>query len=331
MNPLPGFWEMMAASTGNQRLLKPRLTNRNGEQRLIHHVYDRMIGPAIQREQVHLRNTTPSVIAFWKAVQGMCAWITALLWEARKPGKPANIDLVFSPEQEVSIPFFEEGWSDTVVLSGIADLVLKIPGSADANRPRLTQNAAYRPHPCPDWCVVEFKLGIACPEADLAQVCLYHQMLSEQTGASSGAMAYIRFSPDKTERIFMPDEIQSAQKHLKNLIGRLAGVLPGESAFRGASIPECSGSAEQPIRIAPGKTTGIHLQGIRQRNCPGWKPCHGADVYPVFHPAGKRGEAVQPFRESAKEIQHRMELGARPIFTSRKAGSLWTFKGRTAR
>jgi len=56
-------------------------------------------------------------------------------------------------------------------------------------------------------------------------------MLSEQAGVSSGAMAYLRFSPDKTERIFMPDEIQSAEKHLKNLIGQ-QGVLPEKPAYR---------------------------------------------------------------------------------------------------
>ena len=312
------FHESFALLLGNDSrfnwksaLIEAAPDEQEWRQRLIHHVYDRMIGPAIHREQVHLRNTTPAIIAFWKAAQGMCEWITALLWEARNPGMPANIDLIFSPEQEVSIPFFEEGWSDTVVLSGIADLVLQIPGSPSASHPRLTQNASYNTHHCPNWCVVEFKLGIACPEADLAQVCLYHQMLSEQTGASSGAMAYIRFSPDKTERIFMPDEIQSAQKHLKNLIGRLAGVLPGESAFRAhqsqnTPVPQNSPSvlpqAEQLVSIFREYGKEISLDD---------SPVTGPTFIRFFIRLGK-GVKLTTVQGIGKEIQHRMELGAPP-------------------
>jgi len=300
----------------NSAIIEAAPDEQEWRQRLIHHIYDKVIGPAIQREQVHLRNMTPSVIAFWKAAQDMCGWIAALLWEARKPGTPANIDLVFSPEQEVSIPFFEEGWSDTVVLSGIADLVLKISSNADASRPMLAKNTADRPHPCPDWCVVEFKLGIACPEADLAQVCLYHQMLSEQTGASSGAMAYLRFSPDKTERIFMPDEIRNAQKHLKNLIGRLAGVLPGESANRphqshhvpdnhvpiSLRSPSALPQAKQLVSIFREYGKEIALDGI---------PVTGPTFIRFFIRLGK-GVKLTTVQGIGKEIQHRMELGAPP-------------------
>jgi DNA segregation ATPase FtsK/SpoIIIE, S-DNA-T family len=282
------------------------------QDRLIHHVYDRMIGPAFQREQVHLRNMTPSVIAFWKAVQGMCEWIAALLWEAKKPGKPAKIDLVFSPEQEVSIPFFEEGWSDTVVLSGIADLILKIPESHGTKCSRLTQHAASSTRPCPDWCVVEFKLGIACPEADLAQACLYHLMLSEQPGASSGAMAYIRFGPDKTERIFMPDEIQSVQNHLKILIGRLAGVLPG------GSLPEAHPSRSAPVPLYPPSSipqakqlVSIFKEYGKEIALDG-SPVTGPTFIRFFIRLGK-GVKLSTVQGIAKEIQHRMELGAPPF------------------
>jgi len=280
-------------------------------QRLIQHLYERLIGPAIQREQVHLRNTTPSVIAFWKAAIGMCEWITALLWEARNPGMPANIDLIFSPEHEVSIPFFEEGWTDSVVLSGIADLVLKIPQSANPNPLRAAQDSNLSAQNCPDWCVVEFKLGLACPEADLAQVCLYHQILSEQTGASSGALAYIRFSPDKMERIFMPDEIQSAQKHLKQLIGRLADVLPG-GAVSGAhsprnipvpqSNPSVLSQAEQLVSIFSEYGKEISLDGI---------PVTGPTFIRFFIRLGK-GVKLSTVQGIGREIQHRMELSAPP-------------------
>jgi S-DNA-T family DNA segregation ATPase FtsK/SpoIIIE len=271
-------------------------------QRLLYYLYERLIGPAIQREQVHLRNTTPSVIAFWKAAQGMCAWVASLLWEARKPG--ADIDLVFSPEQEVSITYFEPGWIDSVELSGIADLVLKIPESTSPDHLRTTQN---RPH----WCVVEFKLGRACPEADLAQVCLYHQMLSAQTGASTGTMAYIRFSPDKTERIFNSDKILSAQMHLKKLVGRLAGVLPDGSVSGmhqprslpvSQTIPSALPQAEKLISIFREYGKEISLDG---------SPVAGPTFIRFFIRLGK-GVKLTTVQGIGKEIQHRMELGAPP-------------------
>ena len=278
-------------------------------QRLIHHLYERLIGPAIQREQVHLRNTTPSVIAFWTAAQGLCEWVASLLWEARKPG--TDIDLVFSPEQEASISFFEPGWTDSVVMSGIADLVLKIPQSAGPNPLRASQDSNLGTQNCPYWCVVEFKLGLACPEADLAQVCLYHRMLSEQTGASPGAMAYIRFSPDKTERVFMPEEIRNAQKHLKNLIGRLAGVLPDSSVSgadppRDIPVPQNSPSvlsqAEQLVSIFCEYGKEIALDGT---------PVTGPTFIRFFIRLGK-GVKLTTVQGIGKEIQHRMELGAAP-------------------
>ncbi|MFH0994856.1 MAG: FtsK/SpoIIIE domain-containing protein [Pseudomonadota bacterium] len=279
------------------------------QQRLMHHLYERLIGPAIQREQVHLRNTTHSVIAFWTAAQELCEWLASLLWESRKPG--TDIDLVFSPEQEVSISFFETGWTDSVVLSGIADLVLKIPESTGPNQPRATQNSNLGTQSRPHWCVVEFKLGLACPEADLAQVCLYHRMLSEQAGALSGVMAYIRFSPDKTERIFMPDEIRDAQKHLKNLIARLAGVLPGGSVSRAPPprdmpVPQNSPSvlpqAEQLVSIFSEYGKEISLDG---------SPVTGPTFIRFFIRLGK-GVKLTTVQGIGKEIQHRMELAAPP-------------------
>ena len=275
-------------------------------QRLIDHVYEHMIGPAIQREQVHLRNMTPSVLALWKAAQGMCEWIASLLWEARQPG--TDIDITFSPEQEVSLSFFEPDWTDSVEVSGIADLVLKIPRNAGPD-PRCAAQPGVQG--CPHWCVVEFKTGFACPEADLAQVCLYHKMLSQQTGASSGAMAYIRFSPDKTERIFMPDEIMSAQNHLKHLIARLAGVLPG-GAVSGAQphqdIPALQDSpsvlhqAEQLVSIFSEYGKEIVLDG---------SPVAGPTFIRFFIRLGK-GVKLTTVQGIGKEIQHRMELGAPP-------------------
>jgi hypothetical protein len=281
------------------------------QQRLIDHLYDRLVGPAIQREQVHLRHMTSSLIDFWQAGRQMCAWVASLLWDARKPD--TEFAIVFSPEQEGSISFFEPGWADSVVLSGIADLVVKIPQSVDPDISSTSQNSfpghASRPH----WCVVEFKLGFACPEADLAQVCLYHQMASEQIGRSTGAMALIRFSPEKSERVFMPDEIQHAQKQLKNLIARLAGVLPDESVSAEVhssrifselqNNPAVFSQAEQLISIFREYGKDVTLDGA---------PIVGPTFIRFFIHLGS-GVKIATVQATAIDIQHRMMLGIPPL------------------
>jgi hypothetical protein len=275
--------------------------------RLVHHLYDRLIGPAVRREQVYLHHMTSPLIDFWQASRQMCLWIVSLLWDARN--SESRFEIVFSPEQEGSISFFEPGWTDSVVVSGIADLVVKMP---QCFRPGLLpQNTASVTESRPPWCVVEFKLGISCPEADLAQVCLYHQMISEQIGQATGAMAIIRFSPHKTERIFMPDDIQEARNRLKNMIARMAGVLPDASTAdehpaKNVPIPPADPSvfslAERLISIFREYGKEVSLDG---------DPIAGPTFIRSFIKLGRRVK-LSAVQSVSREVQHRMELSAPP-------------------
>src|SRR5262249_22755780 len=101
----------------------------------------------------------------------------------------------------------EDGWTDAVVLTGVADAVFRAPGGSE-------------------WCLIELKTGRTAPEADLAQACLYHQMLSASGAGADGALALLSFGPQNHERLFAAEELADVQERLRHLIGRLAGVLP---------------------------------------------------------------------------------------------------------
>ena len=187
------------------------------QKKLEEHVYKRLIGPRLGREQVHLHDMSEQVVAFWQASKSMCRWIVELLWRARREpatGADTRIKLLMRSEEPFSLEFQEEGWIDSVILTDIADLVLNIPGKQH-------------------WCIVELKLGQSCPEADLAQVCLYHQILSSFQPGSAGALALVEFKPHKEEHLFDAVEVKNAQKRLINLIGRLASVTPGNKGTIG--------------------------------------------------------------------------------------------------
>ncbi|MCP4345099.1 MAG: DNA translocase FtsK [Desulfobacterales bacterium] len=174
------------------------------------YVYKNFIGPKLGRNQNQLSDSSEQLVTFWQAVKNMSGWVTGLLWTAGKYAKEKNgFKLLVNPEEPLSLEIQENKWRDSVILTGIADLVLRIPG---------------KPH----WCIVELKLGKGCKEADLAQAFLYHQILSEREAKPSGALALVSFRPKIEEYLFKTSEIKEAQKKLKYLIGRLAGVLPQE-------------------------------------------------------------------------------------------------------
>src|SRR5262249_59993175 len=73
----------------------------------------------------------------------------------------------------------------------------------------------------------EMKPGRRAREADLAQACLYHQMLSASGDGADGALALLSFGLQKRERLFTAEDLADVQERLRHLIGRMAGVLPG--------------------------------------------------------------------------------------------------------
>src|SRR5262249_36714421 len=146
------------------------------------------------------------VLNFWDAAQELCRWLAGLLWEANERGATLNGALV-TAEEPLRWELREEGWRDAVVLTGAAGAVCRVPDK-------------------PDWCLIELKTGRTAPEADLAQACLYHQMLSASASGANGALALLSFGPQKHEQLFTAENLAVVQERLRHLIGKLADVLP---------------------------------------------------------------------------------------------------------
>ena len=160
--------------------------------------------------QTRLESSNDELLAVWTAVENFCAWMSPLLWKSNQSFRwPTARQDMLSSEESLSSEMSDASWSDSVMLSGVADLVFRIPGAEGR------------------WCVIEYKLGRTSPEADLAQACLYHQMLQEKERAEASSLAIVSFSPELHERIFFAASLIAAQAKLKNLIGKLAGVVPG--------------------------------------------------------------------------------------------------------
>jgi len=173
---------------------------------LINHAYQRLIGPRLRTHHAELNFSPEQVLNLWDAAQELCEWLSELLWKAKERGVALNGALV-TAEEPLRWELRDEGWTDAVVLTGVADAVCRAPGS-------------------PDWCLIELKTGRTAPEADLAQACLYHQMLSASVADANGAMALLSFGPRKHEQLFAAEKLAESQERLRHLIGRLAGVLP---------------------------------------------------------------------------------------------------------
>ena len=192
--------------TDSRKSLKTTLdelsTESDARRREMHrHVYDTLVGPRIRRNQANLHESSPHVLTFWRAVVQLCDWL------AESPEKLAAM----TTTEPLSLELREPTWTDSVVVVGIPDALVKVPDS----------NA---------WCVVELKLGRTAPEADLAQTCLYHLMLSHadrngrSRGRGTGSLALVSFEPEPRERLFAAAELENARRKLTELIGRLAGV-----------------------------------------------------------------------------------------------------------
>jgi hypothetical protein len=172
---------------------------------LVSDVYRQQVAARLSEHQAALQGDAQAVLSFWRAVREMCGWVTELLWTAKEAGAAVVVETLFSSEHGMECELREQGWTDAVRLTGVADLVCRLPGVAP-------------------WCVVEFKVGKTSPAADLGQACLYHMMVSELKDQST--LALVSFEPERRERLFSTEELRGARDKLKELIGRLAGVLP---------------------------------------------------------------------------------------------------------
>lgn len=171
---------------------------------LIKHTYQKLIGPRFRQNQAALSLVPYQAMICWDAVQGMCRWVAGLLWEAHEKGLSLTQSLL-TVEEELSWELRDPDWNDSVRLVGRADAIFRLPGKED-------------------WCLIELKTGQTAPEADLAQACLYHQMLQSSGKSSVGTLALVSFQPHKRELILPAERLVEAQSSLRHLIGKLAGV-----------------------------------------------------------------------------------------------------------
>ncbi len=178
--------------------------------RLREHIYANLLGPRINQHRAALQESGCQLVELWRATEELGRWALEI---RRAAGPGALFSLV---EQPLSWELREKGWTRPVRVSGIADFIVRRPETNS-------------------WCAVELKLGQTAPEADLAQACLYHYLLKQNGG--TGALALVSFSPERQERLFHDADLTPATASLKDLIARMAGVLPGEGPLPPAAPP----------------------------------------------------------------------------------------------
>lgn len=282
---------------------------------LARHVYRELAGPRIARQRAALQESSQELLNFWEAVQNMCVWFCQLLRGAldanlvrydELTGYWMNVDSLVRPEQELSWVLSDPAWSAPVRLEGRADVVFRRPGSDQ-------------------WCVVEYKIGGASPEADLAQAVLYHGMLNAAM-PGDGKVALLYFFPELREQVYDAEALAPALRLLKPLIGRLAGVADGPPAFAGQKSVERSSGAKRGDGT---RTIGLAIETAHDVDANRiLEVCRefGANaqlagdpiVGPTFcryaiEPA--RGVPARKFHGLAMDLQVRLNLDAPPIIS----------------
>ncbi len=203
------------------------------------HIYEKLLGPRLSVRQAALRESGEQVLGLWKATTELSRWLTTLLSGALEAGRIQfdkatrqwSGDQQFClPEQVLTWDVCEPGWQAPVRVSGIADSLWKNPATGR-------------------WCVVEYKLGRGARELDLAQVCLYHEMLvATDLADEKGAVALVAFKPEREETFFQSADLNVVKTALRQLIGSLAGVSgDGAVAAAPSEVTEEAASAGQRL------------------------------------------------------------------------------------
>ena len=281
------------------------------------HVYRMLIGPRLQANHAVLQQASKEVTVLWSALEAFTEWGAELLhraWRGRNsasgapadPGKvgPAAIDLfgsLISVEQTLTWTIREPGWTDSVIVTGITDVICRIPETDS-------------------WCVAEFRTGDMAPEADVAQACLYHQMLTASE-AVPGSLVLVYFTPAIHEHVFTPEDLRAMEARLgtrlKTVIGRMAGVVPEQRRAGAQPSPE-----KFPALPPPRAPEAYHIElgrklrdVFRQFNAPVeflGDPVVGPAFlrFPVRPARGIRPEAI---RKLSSALQVRLGLKTLPF------------------
>jgi hypothetical protein len=180
--------------------------------RLREHCWRSIVGPQLRQNQATLQEAAQEVLNFWDATGCLCQYICQLLTNNAEQ-KALRYDSQkrewvgleqFSLEEELIWRIEDSRWTAPVDVRGVVDGVWRNPISRR-------------------WCVVDLKLGAGSSEADLAQLCLYHAMVSNQeTGI--GEMSLFHFRPQLDCVTFSGTQLNEVRSRLVDLIGSIAGV-----------------------------------------------------------------------------------------------------------
>ena len=191
---------------------------------LIDGVYREVVGPALERERAVLSQFAEEVAAFWGAVDKLCGWLAGILVRIHHDhgSLDASRDLV-DCDRLLRIELREASWADSVVLSGCADAVLRVPGTRG-------------------WCVVVLNTTGTSSDAGRALVALYSLLLSgHEPPLDIGNI--VSFTPEIEEGLVPAADLEAARARLRGAIGRIAGVE--RQAGPGGGLPARSA---QPVR-----------------------------------------------------------------------------------
>jgi len=312
-------------------------------------VYEQIVGPRLTRHGALLQESASQVLVFWQALQAAADWFAELAWRVQSEWQRGRQGVgsvgrwgveqpvwrqlaeCFDSEVPLECELSDPGWSDAVRLVGIADWVCR-PAGVDR------------------WCVVEFKTGVRSPEADLGQACLYHLILGELCRSrglalgDSGALALIRFTPERDELLLTAEQLSAVRGHLLALIGRLAGVSAGVSAGDSGAVAVAERAGTRPV--LSGGPGAVVLRGAAvRRNLQSATDCAelGQRIVATFREYGVlvklddevvvgpafirftlipgEGTRVTAIEQRAAELQIRLGLAAEP-FISRDQGRL---------
>ena len=184
-----------------------RLHAEDAAESLSRHVYDRLLGPLVTARRAALAESGPELLGLWKAVQDLCAWSTGALRELEQRGI-IRFDSARSVWTYVeSLVQTEQSFTWTLPAPGME---IEIVGRPDC---LWIDPATQR------LCVLEWKLSRSTPEADLAQVCLYHKLLQAN---SSDSLAVIWFAPQLDMQCYTARSVSEAQDRLVELIVQMA-------------------------------------------------------------------------------------------------------------
>ncbi|MBA4394661.1 MAG: hypothetical protein C0407_14005, partial [Desulfobacca sp.] len=268
------------------------------------HTYQRLVGPRLFQEQSRLQYTTEEVLVFWQGVQALSDWVAGLLWTARKKGFLPQVidsttpwpDQLFSTEVPVVWEISQNGWQDTVRLTGVADLIVRAPDGCG-------------------WAVVEIKLGRGSEMADLSQACLYLLMFSNrELGIQTppDVADIIHFQPEPRECLVKADRIGKVKQKLIDLIGRLAGVIPSNDTItRKIEFPGKGVNVTEEHKHLGNKMIEVYREyGLTLELAA--EPVLGSTFFRFYLLLGE-GVRLGPVQRLALEVQMRLRLETAPM------------------